>query len=162
MPRLHRLALGLSPLILSSLLLLGCARGEVLPAPVRSTSSPVVKACPLGVPFTRISVADTAGGADVLLTTEDKHVPDLRARILNQAKVHGPDAHTGPGHFGRHGYGHDHGLRVWQIGGVEVTAEEVPRGGLLHVKAKDPERIDAVRARLRSRVAYLDLQPCPL
>lgn len=146
--------------ILLSASLGACARGEVLPKPA-STSSPIVRSCPLGVPLTRVDVADTSAGVDVLLTTDDRHMSDLRARIQNQARVHGADSRTGPGHFGRHGYGHDHGLKLWQIEGIEVSAEDVPSGGVVHVKVKDEARLDAVRARLRSRVAYLDLQRCP-
>jgi hypothetical protein len=125
------------------------------------TSATLTKACPLGVPATRVRIADTPSGVDLLFaTTNASSVDDLRRRVHDQARAHGPNRRRGSGHDGRHGGYHDHGLQLWSMGPVETQVEETASGARLSVAPVDPGRRDEVRKLVVECVAHLEAQGC--
>ena len=120
-----------------------------------------MKACPLGVPETRIDVEDAPDGVDAVFKTSSEHVNDLRHRVRDQAAIHGPDAHLGTGHGGVHGTGQGHGMRLWDMPAREASAVDIDGGARLHVVASDAAHVAELRARVRERVATLDSHDCP-
>ena len=137
-----------------------CARQQILEAPITSARAPVVMDCPLGVPHTHVELVETANGADVLLSTSEQRVTDLRMRVRDQTQMRGPGQNAGTGHLGQHGVGHEHGLRLWQLPPHEVGMADAPLGAVLHVTTA-PERRDALVIQLRARIAQLSAPSCP-
>jgi len=142
-------------------LLAGCATPRDSGVSIKSAHSPIVRACPLGVPETRIDVEDTSDGVDAVFETSAEHVNELRRRVRDQAAIHGPDAHLGTGHGGVHGTSHAHGLRLWDMPAREASSVDIEAGARLHVVASDPAHVAELRARVRERVATLDSHDCP-
>jgi len=137
-----------------------CARQEILEAPITSAKAPVVMDCPLGVPHTHVELVETANGADIILSTSEQRVPDLRTRVRDQTRVRGPGRHTGTGHVGQHGVGHDHGLRLWQLPPHEVGMADAPFGAVLRITSA-PERRDELLTQLKARIAKVSAPSCP-
>jgi hypothetical protein len=134
----------------------------VKPAPSKAEleSAEVTRACPLGVPSTRVRIADTAEGVDLYFSTSMSGVEELRHRVRNQAKANGPNRHAGSGHGGRHTGYHDHGLQLWSMGQVTTNVEDTPNGARLAVAAVDPARRAEVKKLVIERVAHLEAQGC--
>jgi len=147
---------GLSLLLVT---LSGCAATAPPPSPT-VYSATAVEACPVGVPGTRIQLAETAESTHVFLQTWPSNVDELRLRVRAQAERHGPGAHHGPGHLGTHEGPRTHGLRLWSLGPTRVTVEDIPGGARLVVQAADPARREEVRIALRRRIAVIDASRC--
>lgn len=133
-------------------------RGQPDEAELRSAE--VTKSCPLGVPSTRVRIADTTDGVDLFFTTSMSGVDDLRARVRDQAKANGPNRHVGRGHDGHHGGSHDHGLQLWSIGELRTTVEDLPSGARLSIVPADAARRAEVRKFVIERVAHLEARGC--
>jgi hypothetical protein len=144
----------------SALVACGAAGNASEPAPV-SPYSGSVRACPLGVPETRVDVEDTPEGVEVVFRASEAHVVELQGRVANQAAEHGPDAHAGMGHHGKHGLSHDHGMRLWDLPPNTATVVDFVDGATLRIVALDPASRDDLRMRVRARVAHLESQDCP-
>lgn len=142
----------------------GCARQIVLPTPVTSATSPRVTACPFGVPTTHLHTKEVEGGLDVVVMADERYRVDARSRAEVQARVNGPGWKAGPGHFGKHGLDHDHGLRLWKLAtsipNVKVSSEETPEGAVIHVTTGEPRRVSELRGRLSDRVRFLGTKSC--
>ena len=138
-----------------------CATPRDSGVSIRQAHSPIVRACPLGVPETRVEVVDTPEGADAIFTTTSGHVAELRRRVRDQAAMHGPDTHMGLGHGGVHGTSHNHGMRVWDMPAQGASAVDLDAGARLHVVASDAAHVAELQARVRERVATLDEHDCP-
>jgi hypothetical protein len=142
---------------------LGLATACVTPSANPPTSSAsLLHACPFGVEDTRIGVTDTENGFALLFTTaRPSNVDELRERVRDQARANGPGRHAGKGHRGRHSGEHDHGLRLWKVGGVRVTVDDIPAGARLTIVPEDPgERQTVLRTVIR-RVVELEVKGCP-
>lgn len=148
--------------LFGSVALSGCTsrfvRGE--PTEAGRTSAIITKACPLGVPSTRIRIADTERGVDVFFSTSPSGVDDLRTRVRDQAKANGPNRHLGSGHEGRHTGYHGHGMQLWSMGELDVMAGDTPSGAQLTIVPRDPARRDEVRKLVIERVAQLEARGC--
>jgi hypothetical protein len=144
------------------LVVVGCTSLFMSPGPTKAEleSAQITKSCPLGVPSTRVRIADTAGGVDVFFSTSMSGVDDLRARVRDQAKANGPNRHVGAGHGGHHGGYHDHGLQLWSMGPVVTSVEDTPNGARLGIVPADPTRRPEVRKLVIERVAHLEAQGC--
>lgn len=138
-----------------------CAAPRDSGVSIRDAHSPLVKACPLGVPETRIDVEDTPDGVDAVFRTSAEHVNELRGRVRDQAAIHGPDAHAGEGHGGVHGTGQGHGMRLWDMPAKGASAADIEGGARLHVVASDAAHVAELRTRVRERIATLDSHDCP-
>lgn len=122
----------------------------------------LVEACPLGVPWSRVEMAETADGALVhFVTSLPSNVPELRQRARDQARAYGPDRHRGIGHDGDHGGPRDHGLRLWTMGEIRVDVADTANGATLHVAPADPARLAELREHVARRVAQLNAADCP-
>lgn len=128
--------------------------------PELTSAEVTTKACPLGVPSTRVRIADTTDGVALSFGTTMSGVDDLRRRVHDQARASGPNRHLGAGHDGRHGGFHDHGLQLWSMGPLRTTVEDTPSGAKLTIVPVDPNRRDEVRKLVIERVAYLESRGC--
>lgn len=140
----------------------GCTSLFVKSAPSEAEleSAAITKACPLGVPSTRVRIAETHDGIDVYFSTSMSGVEELRTRVRDQAKANGPSRHVGAGHGGHHGGYHDHGLQLWSMGHVLTTVEDTRNGARLGIVPADPARRAEVRKVVAERVAHLEAQGC--
>lgn len=125
-----------------------------------SSAEITTKACPLGVPSTRIHVADTADGVALSFSTTPSGVAELRRRVHDQSRASGPNRHQGAGHDGRHGGFHDHGLQLWSMGELRTDVVDTPSGARLAVAPADPARRAEVKKRAIERVALLESRGC--
>jgi hypothetical protein len=146
-------------LVVSMGLLTACARQHVLEAPIRSAAAPVVMACPLGVPHTKVELVETAKGADLVFTTNEQRAPELRARVHEQA-LRGPGRREGHGHLGEHGLAHDHGLKRWALPPHEAHTVDTPQGGIIQLTSVDPARREELVAEVKTRLGLLDARDC--
>ena len=112
--------------------------------------------CPLGVPETRVQISDTPEGVALTFTTWNR-VDELRRRVRDVALMHGPRAHRGLGHAGRHDMGQGHGLWLWTMPVGHVAAQDVERGARLSVDALNPVRLEELRGMIRDRMAQIRL-----
>lgn len=140
----------------------GCTALFMKPAPSEAElqSAAITKACPLGVPSTRVKLAESADGIDVYFSTSMSGVEELRRRVRDQARANAPNRHAGEGHDGYHGGYHDHGLQLWSMGRLLTNVEDLPNGARLGIIAADPNRRAEVRKLVIERVAYLESQGC--
>lgn len=140
----------------------GCTSLFINSAPTEGElkSAAILKACPLGVPSTRVRMAETADGIDLYFSTSMSGVDELRARVRDQAKANGPERHAGAGHDGKHRGYHDHGLQLWSMGHVTTSIVDTPSGARLGIVPADPNRRDELRKSVIERVAHLESQGC--
>jgi len=124
-------------------------------------SATLVEACPLGVPDTRIQIAEVNDGIVVFFRTRSSNVDELRLRTRDQANAQGPDRHRGRGHFGEHKGARNHGLRLWTLGAIVTHVEDTPSGAKLTIFPADPARRNEVRAAVIRRVAEIEAAGCP-
>jgi hypothetical protein len=81
--------------IAASLAVSGCSTPRDSGVSIRAAHSPIVRACPLGVPETRIDVEDTPDGARLHVVASDAaHAAELRARV--RERVATLDSHDCP------------------------------------------------------------------
>ena len=130
------------------------------PSKAEVESAQITKSCPLGVPSTRVRIADTPGGVDLFFSTSMSGVDELRSRVRDQANANGPNRHVGAGHGGHHGGHHDHGLQLWSMGPLTTNVEDTPNGARLAVVPANPARRVEVRKLVIDRVAHLEAQGC--
>lgn len=151
-----------APLILCAILATGGCTSLFMQSPSAAEleSARITKSCPLGVPSTRVRIADIEGGVDVFFSTTMSGVDDLRDRVRDQAKASGPNRHLGKGHDGQHGGYHDHGLQLWSMGAVVTNVEDTPSGARLRIMPADPARRAYVRQLVAERLAHLEAQGC--
>ncbi len=150
-------------LLCAPVLLGGCTSlfvGSRADEPELSSAEITRKACPLGVPSTRIRVADTSGGVALGFSTTMSGVEDLRRRVRDQARASGPNRHVGAGHDGRHGGAHDHGLQLWSMGELKTAVADTPSGITLTIAPVDPQRRAEVKRLVVERVALLESRGC--
>jgi hypothetical protein len=153
-------------LVPAALVALTACRGSGSDQPASATSttqaqSPIVRACPLGVPETRVSFTERSDRVIVSFSTTKDRVDELRTRIAHQAGQNGPDRHEGMGHDGKHGGSHGHGLRLWEMPPSRSIIEDTPDGARLHVKPLANEDLPALTAKMRERVRALEDKDCP-
>jgi hypothetical protein len=148
--------------VIVAIALAGClGRGQEAGGSTPSSAT-VLRACPLGVPSAHIDVVETADGTDLeLFATLPSHVTELRRRVRDQTHAHGPGHHDGLGHAGRHGLGHEHGLRLWTLPPLRATVYDAPAGARLALVPIDPRDRAALRDAVAKRVAYLEGRGCP-
>lgn len=151
-----------SPLAsVAALLLVGCASSQP-PVAVAGPDPPAITppfgeanaGCPLGVPNTRLVVADTKEGVALTFTTWTR-VDELRRRVRDAAALHGPRAHLGLGHAGRHDLGQGHGLRLTDMPVGRATVEDVDLGARLRLEPRDGLQVDELREQVRVRIAEI-------
>lgn len=153
----------------------GCMVGMVahhadVPAPQADPGAMpacVMQACPMAVPGTTLSAADTADGEAVTFTTTPEGVADLRSRVHAMAEMHnrhhqgaGPDPSPGGmqqggmmggGHMGPSG-----GMHASMMPPPSRAAvEDVAGGARLVVTPDDPAQLERLRTSLRERTRHM-------
>jgi hypothetical protein len=152
-----RAVIALAPLVLASCTSLFMRA----PEQTEVESANITKACPLGVPSTRVRIADTADGVDLFFATSMSGVDELRGRVRDQARANGQNRHVGAGHDGHHGGHHEHGLQLWSMGELQTTVIDTPSGAKLSIVPALATRRNVVRKLVIERVAHLESQGCP-
>jgi hypothetical protein len=114
------------------------------------------QACPLGLGGVDMAVQDTDAGVDIYFMSTG-HVDELQRRVRDVAAMHGPGAHMGMGHAGKHDGRGKHGLLLWAPPLVRVTVNDSDTGATLHLSAVDPAQRDEVRQTIRQRTVRLAL-----
>jgi hypothetical protein len=135
-------------------LLGGCVRQSDPPGdPVAIVPRPDDRhaGCPLGVPDTKVEIADTKEGVLLTFTTWNR-IDELRRRVRDAAAMHGPQAHLGLGHAGQHGLGQGHGLRLTDMPVGRAAVEDVELGARLRLDAVDGARVGELRSLIRTRI----------
>jgi hypothetical protein len=116
--------------------------------------------CPMAVPGTTARAVDVVGGVALELTTDgtEADIAELRRRIATMAKRRSMGRMAGPaGGRGRGGAIHT----APPAPESEVRLEEIARGERVILLARDPVRIDELRARARSHAASMSGGNCP-
>jgi hypothetical protein len=142
-------------------LVLGCAaphHGAPAADPPSITPPPddLHAGCPLGIPDTRVQISDTKEGVALTFTTCNR-IDELRYRIRDAAAMHGPRAHLGLAHDGRHDLGQGHGLRLWSMPVGHASVQDVDLSARLSLDANSPLQVDELRSRLRDRIGEIRL-----
>jgi hypothetical protein len=107
--------------------------------------------CPLAVPGTKVSAADTPAGAALAFTTAPEGVADLRSRVRRLAEMH--TAHHAGGATGGPG-GHA------MMPASSATAEETEGGARLVLTPKNPADAEGLRSIVRSRAERMQSGGC--
>jgi hypothetical protein len=145
----------------------GCmAHGAQTPPPAAASQAVGAPAgmsmqnCPMAVPGTQVSVADTPDGEAITFTTSPDHASDLRDRVHAMADMHNRH-HQGDGMEGMHGvmqHGHMMG------GGEHMTmmpppsraaVEDVDGGARIVVSPTDPADVDRLRSAVRAHAEHM-------
>lgn len=123
---------------------------------------PLDMPCPLGISDATVLADDVPSGIEITLTSM-AHTDELRVRASHASKRYGPMSHSGPGHDGKHGQGHQHGLGLTAlIGPITIEYEDVPAGAKLRITANNGSQfeIDRMRTRVRELVLSVASRPC--
>jgi hypothetical protein len=121
---------------------------------------PLEMPCPLGVSDAAIVAEETDEGIAVIVVSPAQP-EELRRRVTEAAKLHGPMAHRGLGHDGPHGHGRQHGLHLgstWPPAIARVL--EIPGGARLELVPVDAVNRDGLRGAIRERVVGIASTPC--
>jgi hypothetical protein len=150
-------------LVVTTAVTTACAAPRVQPnlagRTVLRSEMPARAPCPLGMTGATVAAEDRVDGVDVIFTSKDDTI-ELRERVAAAAAQHGPLAHAGRGHDGRHGRGGRHGLQTASLPPVSLRAVDVDDGARLQVVPKHEGDLAGVRAQVHERVAKLATSPC--
>lgn len=126
--------------------------------------------CPMKVPGTAVSVADTEGGVALVFTTSTGDVAELRRRVHQVAEMHNRhhsggmmsggmhDGGTGEHPMGRGGGMMSPGMMI----GSAATAEDVEGGARIVLAPKDPSQLDALRRHVHGHAERMSHGECPM
>lgn len=145
-------------LVLVTLVAAGCSTAQSQQSP-RLTQADARPGCPLGVGGGTVTAEDTSDGIALSFTSIDKST-EMRERANDAAAQHGFGAKMGRGHEGRHYGGGEHGLQPMQLPASRSVAEDIDGGARIRFAATDPSEKEALRAKLRERVASMNAQSC--
>jgi hypothetical protein len=143
----------------------GCGSSTTTPPQQPIARTPLSKElplnvpCPLGVEDATAYAEDVPGAIEVTLTSMTK-TEELRMRVASAAKAYGPMRHRGPGHDGRHGLGHQHGLQLIWLNRVSIVYEEIPAGARLRITPNESDELAKVRATVHEHVLDIASRPC--
>lgn len=144
------------------------AKGE---APAR----PACAMCPMNMEGVQVAASDVEGGVALSFTTATGDVAALRAQVARMAERH--NAHhagassaqggccpragqgqDGPAHHGRHAA---KGQAMGMPGmAAKASAEEVPGGARMVLKAEDPANIEALRQHVHRHAEMMSKGGC--
>lgn len=144
-------------LALVSLVAVGCTSAT---GPTPSlTQADAPQGCALGVRGSTVTAEDTPDGIALSFVSKDKP-GEMRERANDAAAQHGPGERMGLGHDGHHGEGGDHGLQMMQAPAARAVATDIEGGARIRFVPADPAEKDALRAKLRERVAAMNAAAC--
>ena len=151
-----------APVTIAVVAAAGCMAGHVAHAPAAAASSQAQQSpgemgamsmqnCPMVVPGTQVSAADTSNGESITFTTSPDHAADLRARVHAMADMHNRH-HQGEGMEGMHG-DMQHGQMM--AGGEHMAmmpppshaaVEDIEGGARIVVTPNDPADLERLRS----------------
>lgn len=118
-----------------------------------------MQSCPMAIPGTQVSAADTPNGESITFTTSPDQAADLRARVAAMADMH--NRHHGDGMGSMHG-DMKHGQ---MMGGGEhmgmmpppshAAVEDVEGGARIVVTPNDPADLDGLRSTVRIHAEHM-------
>ncbi|MFO0674652.1 MAG: hypothetical protein U0235_34405 [Polyangiaceae bacterium] len=138
-------------------LLAACA--ATTPQPETPTVTSGATSCALGVAGARATATDTETGVQVTVAVDNMSLNELRVRARDAAGLHGPDAHQGLGHDGKHGNGGKHGLMPLQLPPARAGADDVEGGVRIQITPIDAKDLDRLRTSVRGRIDMMN-RPC--
>jgi hypothetical protein len=113
--------------------LAGCAGGA--PAPRDAAEA---AACPMALPFTTATLAETERGGAITFTTSDDQVEELRRRVRALARAHNA------------------------LHPSRASVEAVDHGARLVLSADDPARVEGLRGALYGAADYMRREGCEM
>jgi hypothetical protein len=126
----------------------------------------MMQMCPMAVPGTQVSAADTAGGEAITFTTTPDALADLRSRVGAMADMHNQH-HQGGGADSMHAGGMQ-GMHGGMMGGgagamhggmmpppSRAVVEDVAGGARIVVTPNDPADLDPLRTTLRAHAQHM-------
>jgi hypothetical protein len=108
--------------------------GPTAAAPGRGEAT----ACPMALPFTTATLAETERGGAITFTTSEEQVEELRRRVRALAEAHNALHPSRP------------------------TVEAVDHGARLALRADDPAQVEALRGALYGAAGYLRREGCEM
>lgn len=139
------------------------------PAPTARAQSTMAGQCPMDIPGTQVSAADTQDGEAVTFTTSPDHEADLRSRVHAMAEMHNSH-HQGGGmdHGGMHrgmrrgGSGGDTSTGSGAMEHMEMmpppsraSVQDVPGGARLIVTPNDPGDLERLQSVVRMHAQHM-------
>lgn len=135
------------------------------PAPARAGMMDV---CPMAVPGTTVSAADTPQGEALTFVTSPGQVDDLRRRVRAMADMH--NEHHAGAHAGMQGgMGQGGTMGGTGEGGMDgmkmpppsrASAEDTEGGARLTVVPEDPAQVDQLRSTVRTHAERMQQDGC--
>jgi hypothetical protein len=149
--------------IMGSILMFGCGGSKSEPAKPHPTASEAHAhgeaamggTCPMDVPGTKVSVADTPDGVAITFTTTSD-VAELRQRVHHVAEMH---EHRMQGGMGSGGMGSGH--MMMKMVPSTARAEDVDGGARIALTPNDPAQLADLRAHVHEHAAQMANGHCP-
>ena len=149
----------------------GCMAGHgaappATAAPSQAQQSPEamgamsMQSCPMAIPGTQVSAAETSNGESVTFTTSPDHAADLRERVHAMADMHNHH-HQGDGMEGMHG-DMQHGDMMASGEHMAMmpppsraVVEDVEGGARIVVTPNDPADLERLRSTVRMHAEHM-------
>jgi len=112
-------------------------------------------ACPLEVPGTTVTVADTDDGVALVFTTSGGDVADLRQRVQKMAEFH--NSHHAPG-----AAADPAGKAVGKPVPATARAEDVDGGARIVLTPTESSQLEALREHVREHAQKMASGDCPM
>jgi hypothetical protein len=128
--------------------------------PTTITQVQIATGCPLGVPGTLATIAETEDGVAMTFLTTFNRVDELRERARHAAALHGPSAKIGLGHEGAHGQGGQHGLQAMQLPPSRVAEMDVEAGARLTLVPVDGAERNMLVTKATDGVRRMNASAC--
>ncbi|BDG02410.1 hypothetical protein [Anaeromyxobacter oryzae] len=121
--------------------------------------------CPMSVPGTKVSAADTATGEALTFTTTPDQAAALRERVHAMADMHNRQHASGEtGHGGMMGGMMGGGMGGEEMGGMpppsRAAVEDLPDGARIQVTPNDPADLQKLQSAVRSYAQHMEQQGC--
>src|SRR5512140_625918 len=136
-------------------------------APGPSSGAPMVGGmagmCPMSVPGTKVSAADTATGEALTFTTTPDQAAALREKVHAMADMHNRHHASGAA---EHGSMMGGGMAGGSMGGMEMpppsraTVEDLPEGARIVVTPNDPADLQRLQSTVRSHAEHMQQDGC--
>lgn len=123
--------------------------------------------CPMSVPGTKVSAADTATGEALTFTTTPDQAAALREKVHAMADMHNQRHASGEAaHGGMSGGMMGGGMAGGSMGGMQMpppsraAVEDLPEGARIVVTPNDPGDLQRLQATVRSHAEHMQQDGC--
>lgn len=123
--------------------------------------------CPMSVPGTKVSAADTATGEALTFTTTPDQAAALREKVHAMADMHNRHHASGEaGHGGMGGGMMGGGMAGESMGGMQMpppsraVVEDLPEGARIVVTPNDPVDLQRLQSTVRSHAEHMQQDGC--